>query len=134
MGEIGFILYARSCIVLELMDNNLGTSLAFVYRRIMRSEQEILELIVDTARKDERIRAVIMNGSRVNPNAPRDFFQDYDVVYFVTDVAPFKNNYDWIKRFGELMIMQLPDDMDDPPPGNNDGFALSHAVHRWQPD
>ncbi len=30
----------------------------------MRSEQEMLDLILTTAREDERIRAVIMNGSR----------------------------------------------------------------------
>lgn len=55
----------------------------------MRSEQEMLALIVKTAESDERIRAVIMNGSRLNPNAPRDFFQDFDIVYFVTELAPF---------------------------------------------
>lgn len=86
----------------------------------MRSEQEMLELIVETARADERIRAVIMNGSRANPNAPRDIFQDFDIVYLVTDVAPFKNNFEWIKRFGEIMIMQLPEEMDDPAPTGGD--------------
>src|SRR3972149_3607208 len=89
----------------------------------MRSEQEMFELIVDTARADERIRAVIMNGSRANPNAPRDPFQDFDVVYIVTDVAAFKHNYEWIKRFGEIMIMQIPEDMQDPPPKADGGFA-----------
>ncbi len=34
----------------------------------MRSEQEMFELIINTARNDDRIRAVIMNGSRANPN------------------------------------------------------------------
>ena len=38
----------------------------------MRNEQEMLELIVNTAKNDARIRAVIMNGSRANPNAPSD--------------------------------------------------------------
>jgi aminoglycoside 6-adenylyltransferase len=89
----------------------------------MRSEQEILDLIVNTARDDERIRAVIMNGSRANPNAPRDPFQDFDIVYIVTDVAPFERNYDWLKRFGELIIMQMPEDMLDPPPTNFGGFG-----------
>jgi aminoglycoside 6-adenylyltransferase len=89
----------------------------------MRSEQEMLTIILDTAREDERIRAVVMNGSRVNPNAPRDFFQDYDVVYFVTDILPFKNNYEWIRRFGELMVMQEPEDMDDPPAENRGFFT-----------
>ena len=79
----------------------------------MRSEQQMLELILDTARCDERIRAVIMNGSRANPNAPRDPFQDFDIVYIVTDVEPFRKNLEWIKRFGDMMILQMPDDMGD---------------------
>lgn len=89
----------------------------------MRSEQEMLNLIVDTAKSDERIRAVVMNGSRANPNAPRDCFQDFDIVYIVTDVAPFKYNYEWIKRFGEIMIMQMPEDMQDPPPNRDGSFT-----------
>jgi aminoglycoside 6-adenylyltransferase len=36
----------------------------------MRTEREMLDLIINTARNDERVRAVIMNGSKVNPNAP----------------------------------------------------------------
>ncbi|WP_274655382.1 aminoglycoside 6-adenylyltransferase [Paenibacillus humicola] len=80
----------------------------------MRSEQEMLRLIVDFAREDERIRAVIMNGSRVNPDAPRDFFQDYDIVYIVAEVAPFVRDREWVRRFGDMMIMQTPDEMDEP--------------------
>ena len=89
----------------------------------MRSEQEMLDLILDTARKDERIRAVMMNGSRANPNAPRDFFQDFDIVYYVTEVDSFKQEPDWIECFGEMMILQLPDDMTDPPPENLVSYA-----------
>ena len=89
----------------------------------MRSEPEMLELIVNTAQNDERIRAVIMNGSRASPHAPRDVFQDFDIVYVVTDVSSFKRDPDWLKRFGELMILQMPDDMLDPPPGDDDSFA-----------
>lgn len=89
----------------------------------MRSEREMMELIVDTARKDERIRAVILNGSRSNANAPRDPFQDFDIVYLVTDVAAFKCNPDWIQCFGEIMILQMPEDMQDPPPSNDEGFS-----------
>jgi aminoglycoside 6-adenylyltransferase len=89
----------------------------------MRSEQEMLELIVNTARDDDRIRAVIMNGSRANPNAPRDFFQDFDIVYLVTEVASFRDDPDWIKRFGKIMILQMPEAMQDPPPSNDGGFS-----------
>lgn len=93
----------------------------------MRSEQAMFDLIVNTAKEDDRIRAVIMNGSRANPNAPRDIFQDFDIVYLVTDVEPFRHNFEWIKRFGELMILQLPEDMDDPP-----GFGDDCCVYLMQ--
>ena len=90
----------------------------------MRSEQEMLDLILTTARNDERIRAVIMNGSRVNPNARPDPFQDFDIQYIVTDVEPFRHNLSWIRCFGELMIMQMPDEMADPPPeADHAGFT-----------
>ena len=56
----------------------------------MRNEKEMYDLILGIAQNDERIRAVIMNGSRANPNAPADIFQDYDIVYIVTDIASFK--------------------------------------------
>jgi len=89
----------------------------------MRSEGQMFDLIITTAREDERIRAVMMNGSRANPNASPDFFQDYDIVYFVTDAEPYTRNLEWIKRFGELMILQLPDDMVDPPPVDAPGYC-----------
>ncbi|HEY3310675.1 MAG TPA: aminoglycoside 6-adenylyltransferase [Anaerolineales bacterium] len=89
----------------------------------MRSEKEILDLILNTARDDYRIRAVMMNGSRANPNAPKDIFQDFDIIYFVTEPDPFTLDHTWINRFGELMILQMPDTMGAPPPGNNPGFT-----------
>ena len=49
----------------------------------MRTEQEMLDLIINTAKEDHRIRAVYMEGSRTNPKVPRDIFQDYDIEYIV---------------------------------------------------
>ena len=40
------------------------------------------------------VRAVYLNGSRTNPNAPKDRFQDYDVVYVVNDTKPYYENHD----------------------------------------
>ncbi|PEV97021.1 aminoglycoside adenylyltransferase [Bacillus cereus] len=77
----------------------------------MRTEKEMLDLIINTAKEDERIRAVIMNGSRVNPNVKKDCFQDYDIIYVVKEVQPFTSNHDWIHRFGEIMIVQMPEEM-----------------------
>ncbi len=89
----------------------------------MRSEQQMMDVILGPARSDPRIRAVIMNGSRANPNAPRDIFQDFDIVYVVTDVSRFIHDFAWIGQFGEMMIMQMPEDIQDPPPSNDGTFA-----------
>lgn len=89
----------------------------------MRTEHEMLDLILDIARSDDRIRAAIMNGSRVNPNVPRDPFQDFDIVYLVSDGAPFRHNLEWITRFGELLILQMPEAMGNPLPKKDGSFA-----------
>jgi aminoglycoside 6-adenylyltransferase len=89
----------------------------------MRGEQEVLELILNTAREDERIRAVVLSGSRANPHARRDFFRDFDVAYFVTDVASFTDDPAWIDRFGEIMILQTPEAMGDPPPVSDGRYS-----------
>lgn len=81
----------------------------------MRTEQEMMDLILSVARSDERIRAVLLSGSRANPNVPADRYQDYDVTYFVHDIEPFYNNPDWVaSRFGKPLIMQMPEIMRNP--------------------
>ena len=81
----------------------------------MRTEKEMQELILNIAEQDERIRAVYMNGSRTNPNVPKDIFQDYDVVYVVTDTKPYIEDRAWIDNFGERLYMQYPDEHPDYP-------------------
>lgn len=78
----------------------------------MRTEQEMFDLILNTARNDDRIRGVIMNGSRTNSNVPKDIFQDYDIVYLVTETESFIRDKDWINVFGEPLIFQFPDELD----------------------
>ena len=89
----------------------------------MRTEKEMLDLILNVARNDEGIRAVVMNGSRVNPHAKKDPFQDFDIIYFVKDVEPYKRNQAFISQFGEMMILQTPEDMVDPPAENDGHYA-----------
>lgn len=78
----------------------------------MRNEKEMFDLILRIAQEDERIRAVYMNGSRTNPNAPKDIFQDYDIVYVVTETASFLKDERWISMFGDLIMIQEPDKLD----------------------
>jgi aminoglycoside 6-adenylyltransferase len=83
----------------------------------------MLDLIVNTAKGDDRVRAVVMSGSRANPHVRRDIFQDFDIAYFVTDIDSFKGDPAWLTRFGEIMILQMPEAMGDPPPVNDGRFA-----------
>ncbi|WP_411347980.1 aminoglycoside 6-adenylyltransferase [Paenibacillus sp. WLX2291] len=88
----------------------------------MRSEQQMMELIVHVAQQYEHVRAVAMNGSRVNSAATRDSFQDYDVVYIVDEMQFFMDNHDWVEVFGERIIMQMPEQGTLVPPANNGSF------------
>lgn len=71
----------------------------------MRTEQEVLAQLLAFA-QDEHVRAVLLNGSRVNPNAVHDIFCDYDVIFAVTDPHYFWADQSWIARFGDLIIAQ----------------------------
>ncbi len=72
----------------------------------MRSEHDVFDQLLTFARNSELIRAVLLNGSRVNPNVTRDVFCDYDVACVVTDPKPFLVDQQWIGRFGDLIMMQ----------------------------
>jgi len=84
----------------------------------------MMDLIIGVAKADDRIRAVLMVGSRANPTAPRDKYQDYDITYFVKDIKPFYNNVEWIeKNFGKPAILQMPENMSLIPPEGDGHFT-----------
>ncbi|MCR5477584.1 MAG: aminoglycoside 6-adenylyltransferase [Lachnospiraceae bacterium] len=89
----------------------------------MRTEKEMMELILRTAEEDSRIRAVYMNGSRTNPNAPKDIFQDYDIVYVVEETGSFIRDREWIRRFGDILFMQYPDEHPDYPSDKENSYG-----------
>ena len=71
----------------------------------MRTEPEMLDLILQTA-KVLKVEAIAMSGSRTNPKASKDEFQDYDIVYVVDDLDNLTSNLDWLDQFGTRMIEQ----------------------------
>lgn len=71
----------------------------------MKTESIILNLILQTA-KALQVDAVAMSGSRTNPNAPKDEFQDYDVVYIVEDLDGLTADLAWLESFGKRIIEQ----------------------------
>lgn len=76
----------------------------------MRSDPEIMELILHRAQSDSRILAAYLKGSRTNPNVPKDIYQDFDLMYVVTEVDSFRSDPSWLEEFGPILLMQEQDD------------------------
>ena len=95
----------------------------------MRSRKEMMDMIIEIAEKDVRIRGAYMGGSRTNLNAPRDVFQDYDIVYVVRETESFRMDRGWIDVFGRRMYTQYPDDMpgEGAEPENCYGYLMQFA-------
>jgi len=71
----------------------------------MRTETEMLDVILQTA-KSLQVEAVAMSGSRTDTKAPKDEFQDYDVVYVVNDLDNLTSDLSWLNQFGKRLIEQ----------------------------
>ena len=71
----------------------------------MRTDQEILGLILETAKKLQ-VDAVALSGSRTNPKVQTDEFQDYDLVYVVDDIDNLTSDLSWLDQFGKRIIEQ----------------------------
>ena len=71
----------------------------------MRTETEMFDVILKTA-KTLQVKAVAMSGSRACPKAPKDKFQDYDVVYVVDDFDNLMSDLSWLDYFGKRIIEQ----------------------------
>ena len=73
--------------------------------RKYRSQEQMLRLIIQTA-ETLQVNAVAMSGSRTDTKAPKDEFQDYDVVYVVDDLDNLTSNLSWLDSFGKRIIEQ----------------------------
>ena len=71
----------------------------------MRTETEMFDVILQTA-KVLQVNAVAMSGSRTDTKAPKDEFQDYDVVYVVDDLDNLTSDLAWLDQFGKRIIEQ----------------------------
>lgn len=79
----------------------------------MRTEKEMIDLIMDYANNNDNVKVVAMNGSRVNQKIKKDIFQDYDIVYLVENFSEFVKDLSFVDYFGDRLIMQTPDIMDN---------------------
>ena len=70
-----------------------------------RNEAQILRLILQIT-ETLQVEAVAMSGSRTDTKAPKDEFQDYDVVYVVDDLDNLTSDLSWLEQFGNRLIEQ----------------------------
>ena len=71
----------------------------------MKTEKELMTLILQIADTLE-VEAIALSGSRTNPQAPKDEFQDYDVVYIVENLNDLLSDLSWLDQFGMRLIEQ----------------------------
>lgn len=90
----------------------------------MRTQKEIFALILDFAKRTDSIRAVTLEGSRANPNIKQDKFCDYDISFFLNakNLESFKNDEEWLKIFGNILMLQKPESMELYPPDLREGW------------
>ena len=72
----------------------------------MRTDKEMLGLILGTVKKLQVDAVAPLSGSRTDTKAPKDEFQDYDVVYVVDDLDTLTNDLSWLDQFGKRVIEQ----------------------------
>ncbi|MDR1628316.1 MAG: aminoglycoside 6-adenylyltransferase [Oscillospiraceae bacterium] len=81
----------------------------------MKTETEVINLILNFARSNENIRAVLLEGSRANPNGKVDELSDYDIAFVTTSNEQFLDKR-WFNsfalKFGKVAILQEPDNSD----------------------
>ena len=71
----------------------------------MRTDKEMLGLILQIAKKIQ-VDAVALSGSRTDTKAPKDEFQDYDLVYVVDNLDNLTRDISWLDQFGKRIIEQ----------------------------
>ncbi len=77
----------------------------------MKTLAEIKQIFIDLAMRDDRIRAILLQGSRANSKIVPDAYQDYDIFLVVNQMEEFISDHQWTSIFGERIIWQLPDEM-----------------------
>ena len=117
-----------SCGIPLLIFSQVGCGFKYNYADLVSNQgpdPDILDRIVRWAEGDERVRAVALTSTRAAAGAQTDRFSDYDVVLYVSDVAPFAADTGWLGSFGEVLV-SWPDQ------GEDEGFSFHMRLVIYQ--
>ena len=70
----------------------------------MFHKDPVIRRLARWGQEQKAIRAMLLTGSRANPNASVDAWSDYDVVLVVEDIHPFFADRAWLQDFGQVLV------------------------------
>lgn len=101
-------------------------------------EDSAVQRFIRWVREQRAVRAMLLTGSRANPNASADAWSDYDLVLVVENVRTFFEERTWLQGFGQVLvaywdpIQPVPDFADLEQVGNvvlfQDGLKIDFIV------
>ncbi len=68
------------------------------------TEQKILDKLIRWGETRDDVRAIILTGSRANPNSQVDNFSDYDPIIIVNNIHPYLSD-EWLGDFGDVLVV-----------------------------
>jgi aminoglycoside 6-adenylyltransferase len=66
--------------------------------------QQLSRRVVDWARTQPFIQAILLVGSRARVDHSADQWSDLDLVLFVSDLEPYQRDWTWLSAFGEVLL------------------------------
>lgn len=75
----------------------------------MSIRDEILTILIQFGQSQEKIRSVVQTGKRALPDYSKDSSLDYEMIYGVLDLMPFRNPKFLKEIFGEPLIFKKTD-------------------------
>ncbi len=70
----------------------------------MIQEDPTIGRFIRWAQENQAVRAMLLTGSRANPNASADAWSDYDLLLVVEDIHPFFVDRAWLQDFGRVIV------------------------------
>jgi aminoglycoside 6-adenylyltransferase len=70
----------------------------------MIHKDSVIRRLARWGEEREAIRAMLLTGSRANPNALVDAWSDYDVLLAVGDIHPFFVDRAWLQDSGQVLV------------------------------
>jgi aminoglycoside 6-adenylyltransferase len=84
-----------------------ASSVAVVQRtpmKDMHQAPEVARQLMQWAKRQDSVRAMLLTSTRANPHASVDLLSDYDVILVVRDIRPFFEDRTWLQDFGQVLV------------------------------